>query len=46
MGFAKKVAGRVIFMDTGAIVEDTSKDEFFEAPRSARAREFLTKILH
>jgi glutamate/aspartate transport system ATP-binding protein len=46
MGFAKKVANRVIFMDHGAIVEDTPKDRFFDAPQSERAREFLTKILH
>ncbi|CAM5788850.1 amino acid ABC transporter ATP-binding protein [Castellaniella caeni] len=46
MGFAKKVASRVIFMDTGSIVEDTTKDEFFEAPKSARAQDFLKKILH
>jgi glutamate/aspartate transport system ATP-binding protein len=46
MGFARKVANRVIFMDHGAIVEDTPKTEFFDAPRSERAREFLAKILH
>ncbi|WP_141355147.1 amino acid ABC transporter ATP-binding protein, partial [Zoogloea ramigera] len=41
MGFAKKVASRVIFMDQGRIVEDDSKDAFFGAPRSERARQFL-----
>ena len=46
MGFAKKVAHRVIFMDHGSIVEDDSKDAFFDAPRSERARDFLAKILH
>ncbi|WP_322060552.1 amino acid ABC transporter ATP-binding protein [Paraburkholderia sp. J63] len=46
MGFAKKVAHRVIFMDHGSIVEDDSKDAFFDAPRSGRARDFLAKILH
>ncbi|RDU95242.1 amino acid ABC transporter ATP-binding protein [Trinickia dinghuensis] len=46
MGFAKKVAHRVIFMDHGRIVEDDSKDAFFHNPRSARARDFLAKILH
>ena len=46
MGFAKKVANRVIFMDRGAIVEDTGKEAFFGAPKSARAKEFLAKILH
>ena len=46
MGFAKKVANRVIFMDRGLIVEDCHKDEFFGAPRSDRARDFLAKIIH
>ena len=46
MGFAKKVAHRVVFMDEGRIVEDARKDEFFGTPRSDRAREFLSKILH
>ena len=46
MGFAQKVANRVVFMDQGAIVEDASKDEFFQSPRSERAREFLAKIIH
>ena len=45
MGFARKVAHRVIFMDQGKIVEDCTRDEFFGAPRSARAQEFLSKIL-
>ena len=46
MGFARKVAHRVIFMDEGRIVEDCTKDEFFGAPRSERAQQFLSKILH
>ena len=46
MGFARKVAHRVIFMDRGEIVEDASKDEFFGSPRSERAQVFLSKILH
>jgi glutamate/aspartate transport system ATP-binding protein len=48
MGFARKVADRVIFMDIGAIVEDTSSDEFFGDPRARteRAQQFLSKILH
>lgn len=46
MGFARQVANRVIFMDQGCIVEDASKDEFFGAPRSERAQQFLSKILH
>src|SRR6195256_5676627 len=45
MGFAKKVAHRVIFMDQGRIVEDASKDDFFGQPRSERAQLFLSKIL-
>ncbi len=45
MGFARKVANRVIFMDRGQVVEDDSKDAFFGAPRSERARQFLAKIL-
>jgi glutamate/aspartate transport system ATP-binding protein len=45
MGFAKKVANRVIFMDKGLIVEDDSKDAFFNNPRSERAQQFLAKIL-
>ena len=46
MGFARKVAHRVIFMDRGAIVEDCTKDEFFGTTRSERAQQFLSKILH
>jgi len=46
MGFAKKVANRVVFMDKGLIVEDCTKEEFFGAPRSDRARDFLAKIIH
>ena len=46
MGFAKKVANRVIFMDKGLIVEDAKKEEFFGSPRSERAQQFLAKILH
>src|SRR5262245_38317695 len=45
MGFARKVAHRVIFMDAGKIVEDAKKDEFFGTPRSERAQLFLSKIL-
>ena len=45
MGFAKRVASRVIFMDHGRIVEDDLKDAFFENPRSERAQQFLAKIL-
>ena len=46
MGFARKVAHRVIFMDSGKIVEDAKKEEFFGTPRSERAQQFLSKILH
>jgi glutamate/aspartate transport system ATP-binding protein len=46
MGFARKVANRVIFMDVGEIVEDAAKDDFFGKPRSERAQQFLSKILH
>jgi len=46
MGFARKVANRVIFMDKGYIVEDAAKEEFFGTPRSERAQQFLAKILH
>jgi len=46
MGFARKVAHRVIFMDRGEIVEDATKDDFFGKPRSERAVQFLSKILH
>jgi glutamate/aspartate transport system ATP-binding protein len=45
MGFARNVAHRVIFMDNGRIVEDTTKQEFFGTPRSERAQLFLSKIL-
>jgi glutamate/aspartate transport system ATP-binding protein len=45
MGFARKVANRVIFMDQGRIVEDAAKEDFFGKPRSERAQQFLAKIL-
>ncbi|WP_042302846.1 amino acid ABC transporter ATP-binding protein [Paraburkholderia kururiensis] len=46
MGFAKRVADRILFMDRGAIVEDDTREVFFDRPRSERAREFLSRILH
>jgi len=46
MGFARKVANRVIFMDEGKIIEDSPKDAFFNNPQSDRAKDFLAKILH
>jgi glutamate/aspartate transport system ATP-binding protein len=45
MGFARKVADRVVFMDEGSIIEDADKEEFFGTPRSDRAQLFLSKIL-
>lgn len=45
MGFARKVAHRVIFMDRGEIIEDAKKEDFFGSPRSERAQQFLSKIL-
>lgn len=45
MGFARKVADRVIFMDAGRIVEDRKTDDFFDNPESERAQDFLSKIL-
>ena len=45
MGFARRVADRVVFMDAGIIVEDAVSEEFFSTPRTARAAAFLSKIL-
>ncbi len=45
MGFARSAAHRVVFMDEGAIVEMAPPDQFFSAPKSERARDFLSKIL-
>jgi glutamate transport system ATP-binding protein len=45
MGFARKAAHRVVFMDAGRIVEEATPEEFFTNPRSDRARDFLSKIL-
>lgn len=46
MGFARRVADRVLFMDAGAIVEDAKTAAFFDKPSSERAVRFLSKILH
>ena len=46
MGFARRAADRVVFMAEGAIVEDAPPAEFFSAPRSDRAKDFLGKILN
>jgi len=45
MGFARRAADRVVFMDGGRIVEEAPPEEFFTAPRSDRAKDFLSKIL-
>jgi glutamate transport system ATP-binding protein len=45
MGFARKAANRVLFMADGQIVEDATPEQFFTAPRSDRAKDFLSKIL-
>ncbi|NHC44558.1 amino acid ABC transporter ATP-binding protein [Motilibacter aurantiacus] len=45
MGFARRAANRVVFMDAGRIVEEAPPEEFFTSPRSDRARDFLSKIL-
>lgn len=46
MGFARNAADRVIFMDEGHVIEDTTPQGLFDSPREARTREFLSKILH
>ena len=46
MGFARKVADRILFMDHGRIVEDSPTQQFFTEPRAERAREFLAKIIY
>lgn len=45
MGFARRVADRILFMADGSVVEDTNPDDFFTHPSSERARDFLDKIL-
>ena len=46
MGFARSAANRVVFMADGRIVEEATPDQFFNNPRSDRAKDFLSKILH
>ncbi|MFE6916254.1 MULTISPECIES: amino acid ABC transporter ATP-binding protein [Streptomyces] len=46
MGFARSAANRVVFMADGKIVEEAAPDQFFSNPRSDRAKDFLSKILH
>jgi ABC-type polar amino acid transport system ATPase subunit len=45
MGFARRVAHRVVFMDEGQVVEQATPEAFFTAPKSDRGRQFLSKIL-
>ena len=45
MGFAKEVGDRIVFMDHGSIVEENSPEEFFNNPKSPRAKKFLNEIL-
>ncbi|MGH6664026.1 MAG: amino acid ABC transporter ATP-binding protein [Pseudolabrys sp.] len=45
MGFARRVAGRIVFMDKGEILEDVPTERFFTAPKTSRAQEFLSKLL-
>ncbi len=46
MGFAREVCDRIVFLDEGRIVEEAPPEEFFSAAKSARAREFVDKIIH
>ena len=45
MGFAREVADRILFLEGGKLIEDTAPEEFFTAPKSERAKEFLEKVL-
>ena len=45
MGFAREVGTRVVFMDTGKIVEEAPPEEFFQNPKSDRLKDFLAKVL-
>ena len=45
MGFARKVANRVLFMESGSILEDSPKDKFFDNPATQRAKDFLANII-
>jgi glutamate transport system ATP-binding protein len=45
MGFARRAADRVVFMADGTLVEQAPPEEFFSAPESERAKDFLSKIL-
>ena len=46
MGFARTVADRVIFLEEGKIIEENSSQEFFSAPKTNRAKDFLNKVMH
>jgi polar amino acid transport system ATP-binding protein len=46
MGFARACANRIVFMDAGSIIEDTTPDDLFANPREERTKQFLSKILH
>ncbi|MGW2438020.1 hypothetical protein ACWCY1_15030, partial [Streptomyces goshikiensis] len=46
MGFARSAANRVVFMADGKILEEATPEQFFSNPRSDRAKDFLSKILH
>jgi polar amino acid transport system ATP-binding protein len=45
MGFAREVSNRIMFLDSGKLVEDASPSDFFNAPRCDRAKEFLKNVL-
>jgi len=45
MGFARRVADRIVFMEAGSVVEQAAPEEFFTAPREARTRAFLQAIV-
>ena len=45
MGFAREVSDRICFLDEGTLIEDAPPDVFFSTPKSARAKEFLDKVL-
>lgn len=45
MGFAREVADRILFLDGGKLIEDASPDQFFTAPSTQRAKDFLEKVL-
>jgi general L-amino acid transport system ATP-binding protein len=46
MGFARRVAHRLVFMDQGSIVEENAPEEIFRHPRQERTRQFLSQIIH